>query len=103
RRGAAGVADRYFANLPGRPLSDRRAWRICDRRCLSGRGFLSKNAGVPERIASGLGIDAEPVGTFAYRNAGEQFAALRIEGVYLFAVAPGKPEHFAVGGNAAHI
>ena len=54
-------------------------------------------AGMAERVASGLWIDAEAVRALADFDLRKQVAVGRVDGVDLPVVAPGKPEDLAVG------
>src|SRR5882757_7484826 len=62
-----------------------------------------EHARMPERIAAGLRIDAEPVRTRADRDPRQQFAVRGADRVDLGVVAAGEPEDLAVGGDAAHV
>src|SRR5689334_1218519 len=65
--------------------------------------ILPKHARVTQRIPSRLWVDAQPVRTVAYGDAREEMSIRCIDGVDFGVVASGKPEHFAVRRDAAHI
>src|SRR5215471_14254749 len=58
---------------------------------------------MPERIAPGLGIDAQAVWFATDGDACQQLAGASIDGVDLRVVPAGKPKHLSVGRNASHI
>src|SRR5215470_12766870 len=64
---------------------------------------LPQNAGVAERVAAGLRVDAEAVRPLADGNAREQVAVSRVERVNLRVVAAGQPQHLVVCRHAAHV
>ena len=64
---------------------------------------LAKYAGVAQRVAARLRIDAESMGAFADGHLCEKPASVSIDRIYFLAVPAGEPENLAVSRNAAHI
>src|SRR5947208_1596998 len=64
---------------------------------------LSKDAGVSQRVPSRLRIHAKPVRALSDWNFSDEMAVTGIDRVDFGVVSAGKPEHFAVGGDAAHV
>src|SRR4051794_37515651 len=64
---------------------------------------LAKHAGVPERVAPRLRVDAQPVRAEADANALLQLPGTGVDRVHLAAVAAREPQHLAVGGDATHV
>src|SRR5215472_1993577 len=64
---------------------------------------LSKDPSVAERVAAGLRVHTQAMGTLAHRNPREQLPIVRIDGVDLAIVAAGEPQHVAIGRNTAHV
>src|SRR5262249_7589454 len=63
----------------------------------------AQDAGVADRVAAGLGPDAQAVRAVADARAVQQPARARADRVDLRVVAPAQPQHAAVGGHAAHV
>src|SRR5207244_12913950 len=64
---------------------------------------LAKYARMPQGVPSGLRIYAQPVGSLANGNLRDQMTVIRVDGIDLGVVPAGKPEHFAISRDAAHI
>src|SRR5262249_49470897 len=63
----------------------------------------AEDARVPERVAPGLGPDAEAVRADADLDPGQQAAVDGADRVDDVVVPPRQPEHLAVDGDAAHV
>src|SRR5258708_21694422 len=61
---------------------------------------LAEDAGVTQRVAAGLRVDAQAVRLAAHGNAGEQLSVLRVDRVDLGVVAAGQPDHLPVPGHS---
>src|SRR5436189_6375082 len=64
---------------------------------------LSKDPGVPQGVPSRLRIHAKPVRALSDWNFRDEMAVIGIDGIDLGVVSAGKPEHFAIGGDPAHV
>ena len=64
---------------------------------------LSKYPGVPQGVPSRLRIHAKPVRALSDWNFRDEMAVIGIDGIDLGVVSAGKPEHFAIGGDPAHV
>src|SRR5437867_8242836 len=64
---------------------------------------LSKDPGVPQGVPSRLRIHAKPVRALSDWNFSDEMAVTGIDRVDFGVVSAGKPEHFAVRGDAAHV
>src|SRR5512138_2958457 len=86
------------------PSSVYRAALIVDESDAEGRkGALPEDAGMAERVAAWLRVDAETVWALTDRNAREEMTVGRIERVDLAVVASRQPQHLVVCRHAAHV
>ena len=58
---------------------------------------------MPERVAAGLGPDAEPVGARPTGIAARRWPVTRVDRVHDAVVAAAQPQGLAIGGDAAHV
>src|SRR5438445_29140 len=71
--------------------------------CSMFNSHLSKYPGVSQGVPSRLRIHAKPVRALSDWNFRDEMAVIGIDGIDLGVVSAGKPEHFAIGGDPAHV